>query len=199
MLTAEVVFLKHCEPPPERPALRRAFLAGLMLLLLAAAHLRPVYRVTVAGETLPGCYSLRQTERCAALARETAEEILESSAAMPVLHRSLRLRLGPADGDERLLTDALLRSVRGVTVSDEVIVNGTRLGTVADGFSLCRGLSRSIRGQMPNAAVSGHISGKLELRRVYTRAGQDTPERDMILLITGMAPVIYVDADGKLA
>ena len=191
--------MKHRNAPRSRTVLRRVLLAGLLLLLLGAAHLRPVYRVTVAGETLPGCYTLRQTEQCAALARETAEEILENSAAMPVLHRSLRLRLGPADGDERLLTDALLRSVRGVTVSDEVIVNGTRLGTVADGFSLCEGLSRSIRWQMPQAAVSGHISGRLELRRVYTRAGRDTPESDMILLITGMAPVIYVDAEGKLA
>ena len=102
-------------------------------------------------------------------------------------------------GDAALLTDSLLRAVKGVTVSDEVIVNGIRIGTVADGDYLQAALESYIQNQMPLAAVTGNISGKLELRRVYTRAGEDTPYRDMILLITGMAPVVYVDADGKLA
>ena len=187
------------EPPRDWRAIRRVGLAALVLLLTLAAHLRPVYRVTVAGQALPGRYSLLQTERCAALARETAEEILEGGAPEPDMERRLRLALRRADGDEALLTDALLRATEGIAVSDQVIVNGTCLGTVADGSRLCRELQRSIRMQMPLAAVSGNISGKLELRRVYTRAGKDTPNSDMILLITGMAPVVYVDANGKLA
>lgn len=191
--------MKKRETPQGQESLRHALLAGLMLLLLAAAHLRPVYRVTVAGETLPGRYSLRQTEQYAALARETAEEILEGDAALPAMRRSLRLSFRAPDGDGALLADALLRSAPGVEIADEVRINGVRLGTVEDGFSLCEGLNRCIRWQMPTAAVSGHISGKLEIHRVYTRAGQNTPEDDMILLITGMAPVIYVDAQGKLA
>ena len=64
---------------------------------------------------------------------------------------------------------------------------------------LRRALQRSIRGQMPLRAVSGSISGELELRSVYTRAGSCTPDSDMVLLITGMAPVIYLDPEGKLA
>ena len=185
--------------PREWTAGRLALLVGLMLLLLLAAHLRPVYRVTVAGDTLPGCFSLRQTERCAALARETAEEILAEEPELPKLQRSLHFRFSPPDGDEALLTDSLLRGAPGIGVADEVRVNGTRLGTVEDGFSLCRALDRSIRWQMPLAAVSGHISGKLEIHRVYTRADGNTSESDMVLLITGMAPVVYLDAEGRLA
>lgn len=178
---------------------KRWLILGLALLMLLGANLRPVYRVSVAGELLPGLYTLRDTEDCAEAARTAAEEILDNSAPPLQMRRSLRLRLRTADGDPALLVDALLRSTKGVTVSDEVIVNGIRLGTVADGDYLRASLKNYIEGQMPMAAVSGSISGKLELRRVYTRQGEDIPYRDMVLLITGVAPVFYVDADGKLA
>jgi hypothetical protein len=184
---------------PERADRRRARILLAVLLLLLAANLRPSYSVTVAGEPLPGRYGRRQTERCAALARETAEEILGEEPLLPEPELQLHLSLRRADGDDAVLTDALLRAVPGVAVAEEVRVNGVRLGTVADGQQLLRALERSIRGQMPLAAVSYSISGRLELRRVYTRAGSCTPDGDMILLITGMAPVVYVDADGRLA
>ena len=191
--------MRRREAPRDWRALRRGLLTALAVMLAVAAHLRPVYQVTVAGQAMPGRYSPAQIRRCTALAWETAEEILADEVPEPRLERSLRLSLSPADGSEAALTDALLRSTEGIAVSDEVIVNGTRLGTVEDGRRLCQALESSIRIQMPMAAVSGSISGRLELRRVYTRAGQDTPTGDMVLLITGMAPVIYVDSDGKLA
>ena len=187
------------EPPRDWRRIRLGLLTALVLTLTVAAHLRPVYRVTVAGKTLPGLYSPLPTTRCVSLARETAEELLAGGAKEPELGLRLRLTLRRADGNEALLTDALLRATEGIAVSDQVSVNGTCLGTVEDGYRLCEELRRSIRMQMPLAAVSGNISGKLELRRVYTRAGKDTPNSDMILLITGMAPVVYVDANGKLA
>ena len=184
---------------PEQEARRQRLILLGALLLLLGANLRPVYAVSVAGQTLPGLYGRRQTERCVALARETAEELLESAEAVPEPRLRLRLSFSRAEGDEAALTDALLRSTEGVAVSEEVRVNGRRLGTVPDGEALRRALDLSIRGQMPLAAVSGSISGQMELRRVYTRAGKDTNMKDMILLITGVAPVVYVDADGKLA
>lgn len=184
---------------PEQEARRQRRILLGALLLLFAANLRPVYAVSAAGQELPGLYARRQAERCAALARETAEEILGNDAAVPEPELRLRLSLRPPAGDEAALTDALLRATEGIAVSDEVIVNGTRLGTVPDGEALRLALDRSIRGQMPLAAVSGSISGRMEFRRVYTRAGRDTPTKDMILLVTGMAPVVYVDANGKLA
>ncbi len=187
-------------PGKRRPgALRRWLPLALGLALLAAANLRPAYRVRVSGEALPELYSLRQTETCMAAARAAAEEILLEESGEPRLERRFCLCLGRPSGSEAALTDALLRSVPGIGVSDAVWVNGTRLGTVADGERLCALLRASILGQMPHAAVSGSISGQLSLERVYTRAGQDTPDRDMVLLITGMAPVIYVDEQGRLA
>ena len=141
----------------------------------------------------------RTRSRNAAESRETAEEILGSADTLAQPEKRLLLSLRSPDGDEALLTDALLRSTPGIAVAEEVRVNGVRLGTVADGLVLTRTLERAIRGQMPLAAVSGSISGRLELRRVYTRAGRSTPDGDMILLITGMAPVVYLDADGCLA
>ena len=185
--------------PPEQAARRRFLLLSLILLLTFCSHLRPGYRVQVAGQALPGRYRSAQLSAALAAARETAQELLGAEDALPEVDKRLCLSLSAPDGDPSLLTDALLRASPGVTLSDEVWVNGTRLGTVSDGQSLRRALQRSIRDQMPLAAVSGNISGQLELRRVYTRAGRDTPEKDMVLLITGMAPVVYVDANGKLA
>ncbi len=185
--------------PPERAARRRFLLLLLILLLTLSSHLRPSYRVWVAGQALPGRYRSGQLSAALTAARETAQELLGSEDGLPEVQKRLCLSLSLPDGDPAQLTDALLRASPGVTLSDEVWVNGTRLGTVSSGQSLQRALQRSIRDQMPLAAVSGNISGRLEFKRVYTRAGHDTPEKDMLLLITGMAPVVYVDAQGKLA
>lgn len=176
---------------------------GWILLLLAllgllCTSLRPQYRVTVDGAELPGTYSpaaLRRGERAAG---EAADEILRWDAKMPETGRRLCLRLRPAPDDIAALTDALLQSVSGLSLADSVSVNGIRLGTVPDGQQLCARLRESILGRMPAAAVSGNISGRLELRRVYTRADANTDYEDMVLLITGMAPVIYLDGGGKL-
>lgn len=184
---------------PEREARKQRRILMAALLLMLAANLRTGYAVTVAGETLPGRYGKGQTERCLDLARETAEEILGDSAAVKPPELRLRLGFSRGEGDEALLADALLRATEGITVSQEVLVNGDRLGTVQDGEALRRALERSIRSQMPLAAVSGSISGRISLRPVYTREGGDTSLSDMVLLITGRAPVVYVDKNGKLA
>lgn len=185
--------------PPERAARRRLRLAVLGLALLLLSNLRPACRVSVSGQALPGLFSPRQLRAAVALARETAEELLDESDALTEPERRFCLTLRRPDGDPARLTDALLRSLEGLAVAEEVRVNGVRLGTVEDGLRLTRTLERSIRGQMPHAAVSGSISGRLELRRVYTRLGRNTPDADMVLLITGMAPVVYLDAQGRLA
>ena len=85
------------EPPRDWRRIRLGLLAALVLTLTVAAHLRPVYRVTVAGKTLPGLYSPLQTTRCVSLARETAEELLENGAKEPELGLRLRLTLRRAD------------------------------------------------------------------------------------------------------
>ena len=177
---------------------RRLILLAVSVLALGLANLRPQCRVSVGGQTLPGFYRPAAVDRSKEAAREAAEEILRSDARMPELRRSWRLRLRPADGDRQALSGAILRAVPGVRLADEVSVNGLRLGNVADGERLCEELRASIRGQMPGAAVFGNISGQLSLRRVYTRAGHWRGYDEMIRLVTGAAPVIYVDQSGKL-
>lgn len=177
----------------------RILLAVLALSLALFSHLRPVYRISIQGEELPGAFSLLQAKAGETQAREVAEEILGSPDSLPRPEKLLRLTLHRADGDPAVLAEAMLLATEGIQSAQEVCVNGIRLGTVEDGAALQRALQRSIRGQMPHAAVSGGISGSLELRPVFTRAGSCTPNSDMILLITGVAPVIYLDSEGKLA
>lgn len=180
--------------------MNRTRLLALLLALLAllGVHLHPQYRVTVDGAALPGTYSPAALREGLQAAEEAAEEILRYSAKMPASERRLCLRFRPATDEKDALTAALLRSIAGVTLADSVYVNGLRLGTVADGQLLCERLRASILGRMPTAAVSGNISGRLELRRVYTRADSNSSYEDMLRLITGMAPVIYLDDSGKL-
>lgn len=178
---------------------RKVLLLALALGLTLASHLRPVYCFSVQGESLPGRYSLMKARAGEAQAQEIAEEILGTTETLPALEKRFTLSLRPANGDPAALTEALLNNTEGIQMAAEVRVNGLRLGNVEDGEALQRALQRSIRGQMPLKAVSGGISGRLELRQVYTRVGSCTPNSDMVLLITGVAPVIYLDPEGKLA
>ena len=43
------------------------------------------------------------------------------------------------------------------------------------------------------------MSRELAIRRLYTRDGYLTPTGDMVLLITGAAPVFYYDQTGRFA
>lgn len=191
--------MKKRSDPAARALRVKILLMALALGLVLTSHLRPVFRITVQGEALPGRYSLQQARAGEARAREIAEEILGSADTLCIPEKRLCLGLCRADGEAAALTEALLARTEGIQRAAEVRVNGVRLGNVEDEGSLRRALQRSIRGQMPLRAVSGSISGKLELLPVYTRSGSCTPNSDMVLLITGMAPVIYLDPEGKLA
>ena len=176
---------------------RRILLILFAALALLASHTNLYYRVSIDGHTLDGLYTRSQLDRCLNAAHETAVEILDTPVSMPRVKARPSPTLSCRTADEAKLTDALLQAVPGVKLCDGVIVNGTRLGTVADGEVLMQKLRAAIRSQMPNAAVFGNISGKVQIQKIYSRDSGDTPDEDMILLITGMAPVIYVDGNGK--
>lgn len=171
-------------------------LAALALLLLSNMEL--CCRLTVNGQELDGLYSLSAVDRSETVAALAAEEILPGPAVMPRISRSYRLSLSPPQGDSQALTGRVLRSVTGVKLAQGVFVNGVPLGTVEDGDRLFAELRSFISGQMPNAAVYGSISGELRVRPIYSRSNRDTDYADMLLLISGMAPVIYVDETGRL-
>ena len=178
---------------------KKLALLALALLSLLAAHVQPLYRLSVEGQTLEGLYSSADIRQACQTASATAEELLSGDEIPPQLRRRLCLSLRQPDGDREALTNALILAYPGLILADGVFVNGVRLGTVTDGELLAARLRQSILAEMPAAAVFGNISGKLEIRPVYSRVGHETDYGDMILLISGMAPVVYVDRDGKLA
>ena len=177
---------------------KKAVAAVLALALTAAANLNVCCRVSINGRELEGLYSPAQLKRCEEAAAAAAEEILPGHAVAPLIEREYCLSFIPARGGLRGVTDTLLCAYTGVRSEDGVFVNGVFLGVVEDGALLREKLRGFIENQMPNRAVFGNISGKLEIREVYTRANRRTNDEDMLLLISGAAPVIYIDSEGRL-
>lgn len=167
-----------------------------LLLLLSAANIQ--CRVKINGREVYGCFSPKQLDSCYLTAALAAEEILEGPVSMPEMKRSYRLSFKEPEGSSLLVTDTLLRAVSGIDVVEAVFVNGEQIGAVKSGTELYNRLRSFIRNQMPTTAVSGTISGRLSIQRLYSRQGQETNYRDMVLLVSGMAPVIYLDEKGKL-
>ena len=178
---------------------KKLLLLALALLLLPGANLRPCWQLRVDGRALEGLYSTKDVKRALRLSQTLAEELLPEPVQAPRLERRLRLRLHSVRGDLPQLSDALLRAYPGIVLADGVFVNGVPLGTVRDRDALCLALRDSILDRMPDAAVVGSLSGQLRIRPVYSRAGHETNDADMVLLISGMAPVIYLDREGRLA
>ena len=177
--------------------LKKGLLLLAALLFSVCAHLRPVYALVLSGGTsAPGCgvWDCLLAERAA---REAAEEILRGSAVSPVAEKRLRLSLKRPAADARRVSDALLRAVPGVALRCEVCVNGRMLGWVEDGEALREALGVYIRDTRPAWASGGVLNGELTIRRLYTRDAHLTGQRDMLLLITGAAPVFYYDQAGR--
>ena len=177
---------------------KKLVLGSFALLLMLAANVDLCCKVAVNGCQLDGLYAPSAADRSEAVAVNAAEEIVSGPARMPEVSCSYRLSLTPASGDSRVLTGRLLCAATGVKLAQGVFINGVPLGTVEDGSVLYEQLRGYIRNQMPNAAVFGTISGEVQIRPIYSRSNRDTDYDDMVLLITGMAPVIYLDDSGKL-
>lgn len=188
MLTTEVVSL-----------LKKGIAFTLALLFAVGAHLRPVWDVELEGGLIAaGCASatVREAQRTA---KRAAEEILPGDAAVPTPVCRLRLSLRRPEREVRALTDTLLRATEGVAVYDSVRVGGEKLGFVRDGEALREKLRGHIANTLPTWARGGALGRELLIRRQYTRAGYVTPVSDMLLLITGAAPVFYYDGAGRFA
>lgn len=175
---------------------QKCLLLGLALSFTAAANAKLCCGVTVDGQALEGRYSLGAVLDGSLAAQRAADEILAGDAVRPRLRRHYRLSFSPPQGSGAELSDALLRHYEGVAVTDGVYVDGERLGAVTDGDELRARLESFILRQLPSWAVAGEISGKLELQRQYSRADRVTDTEDMLLLISGVAPVNYTDGKG---
>ena len=176
----------------------------LLLLVLAAGltagvNLRPCCTLSVNGRALEGEYSPGAVTRGSYVAALAADEIVQGRASYPYVKSRVSLCFGRPEGETKTLTDELLKSTPGVEKNEAVYVDGERMGSVSDGAELRERLNLFIINQLPTWAVSGRISGNLELCPQYSRVGQTTNTDDMVLLISGMAPVYYFDGKGYMS
>lgn len=178
---------------------RKLLIVLLVSLLLPAANLRLGCHVLVNGLEVPGIFDAAALRASIEDAQRLAEELAGGRAGMPELRFIWVPRMRRADGEAEKLTEAILEHTEGVMRADAVLVNGRMIGTVRSAAVLCEKLRSDIDIQMPLAAVRGELSAPLGFRSVFSRAGHATRDADMILLITGMAPVVYTDAEGRLA
>ena len=179
--------------------LKKSLLLLTALLFAVCAHLRPVYTLALTGGVITPACGLWDCLLAERAARASAEEILRGVAVSPVADKRLRLSFKKPAADARRVSDALLRAVPGVALRDEVRVNGRMLGWVEDGEALREALGVYIRDTRPAWASGGVLNGELTIRRLYTRDAHLTGQRDMLLLITGAAPVFYYDQTGRYA
>ena len=169
-----------------------------MLGLTVCSHLRPVLDFTVAGQRL----STECTPAAAKAAREAAlaaaEEILPGHAAAPEYSRHTRLSFRPGAATAPLLADALLKAQPGVISAYLVYADKTRLGAVADTAQFQSDFAKYIDNTLPTWAKGGSVRG-MTLLPCYTRAEFEIPNEDMILLVTGLSPVMYYDGKGRVS
>ncbi len=177
---------------------KKILLCTLSLLLLLIGNLRLGCTLSINGTELQGIYSSKDVRKAEQTALAAAEELVPGYALLPEISKRWSLSVIPPKGGRLFATDAILSSCPGVKKGNGVYVNGILLGTVSDGDILREKTRDYILNQMPNAAVFGSISGDLEIKTVYTRKNHDTNYEDMLLLISGMAPVIYTDQYGRL-
>ena len=178
---------------------KKLVLVGCALLLTLGANLNVGWCISLEGDALDGNWSSECIRRATMAARLAAEEILPGKAVLPQVERRLSLSFRKPAEDVSELSHALLCRTPGVSLSDFVLVNGVTLGCVADGDILLDELRSFVANQMPNAASYGSYSGDISIDPRYTRSGKETPFSDMVLLVSGMAPVFYVDAEGRMA
>ena len=74
----------------------------------------------------------------------------------------------------------------------------TRLGAVADSGDFQSAFAKYIDNTLPSWAKGGSVRN-LRLIPRYTRAEFETTDEDMILLVTGLSPVMYTDFDGRVS
>jgi len=188
MLTTEVVYI-----------LKKALLLALALVFAVCSHLRPCCDFTVEGRLIQSGCSIAAARRAKEAALFAAEEILPGKAALPAAKLRLGFSLKGGKASAPALSDALLRATPGVLAGDGVYLDGQKLGCVAEGRELRQEIAAYIENTLPSWAKAGSLGGYLELRRQYTRAAYEVTTDDMIMLITGLKPVMYTDGEGRVS
>ncbi len=179
--------------------LRKAILLIMALVFCLCSHLRPAYDFRVGGELVKSRCTPAAARAASEAAIMAAEEILPGKAQLPEAQRKLRLTLRQRSGAASELCSALLCNCEGVMAGQAVYSGGQRLGCVKDGAALCATVNRYIENTLPTWAKSGHLSQGFMLYPVFTRAEYEVSNEDMLMLLTGLAPVMYTDGKGRVS
>ncbi len=170
----------------------------LALLLTASANLHVCARLSEDSGAVSELFSLGACVRGLRAAEAAAAELSDGLGAPPGLKASLVLSLPPPTTEVGKVSDFLLRHTPGVALCEACSINGLYIGCTAEGEKLREALRRHIFGTRPPGAVSGRYTEEIDIRPVYTRPGRESPAEDLRLLITGLAPVMYTDGEGKI-
>lgn len=112
---------------------KKSILLALAILQMAAANLTVRYAVIVDGRELPGTFSAGEIERGYDVSRAVAGEILPGSDFISSGVSCKKFVTFSAEpGDKRMLTDALICSVSGVSRCCEVSTDDEVIGVVED-------------------------------------------------------------------
>ena len=187
MLTVEVVKI-----------LRKAIILSLALAFAVCSHLRPVCDFTVEGARIDSRCTLSAEKAARQAALAAAEEILPGHPAESACRRHVHLSFRPGADSAPLLGDALLRAQPGVSAASCVYVADKRLGAVADAEQFRAGFANYIDNTLPTWATGGSVRG-LRLIPRYTRSDFVFSDGDMIMLVTGLSPVMYTDGKGRVS
>ena len=187
MLTLEVVYI-----------LRKSITLALAIGFALCSHLRPNCDFTVEGQRVKSGCSLAGEKAARQAALAALEEILPGEATLPQYRRHIRLSFSPGADSSPVLCDALLRAEDTVLAGSCVYVAGQRVGVVADSKDFEASFARYIGNTLPTWANSGTVR-KLELVPRYTRTEFEVSNDDMIMLVTGLSPVMYTDGKGRVS
>ena len=169
------------------------------VLLMAAANGNPCCRVRVDGVLLPGRCSPDALVRAESAAAAAAEEILGSADGLAHAEYTLSMCFAPPSRDAKSVSDAMLCACPALMKTCGVYMKGIRLGSVESKAALDERMERFIFGQMPSWATGGTTLLKPTLRSEYTKRAETDRLDDLVLLITGMAPVYYTDGSGYVS
>lgn len=178
---------------------QKAILLGLALLLVFASHLRLRCDAELDGRRLGLACSPLALDRAETAARACAEEILPGAAELPACRRHYALSLKRPAQTAPALCDALLQGTEGVAVQNAVYVGETCVGLVSDRAEFSRRLGAYIENTLPAWARGGILSKPLRVVTRYGREAYVSTPGDMVLLVTGAAPVFFYDGEGNFA
>ncbi len=176
---------------------KKAALAALAVLALAAAYIRPVYSVTVGSRTLDGSWDGRGLSEAEAMASAAAQEVARGDSRPPRYETHMRLSLAPAGSDAQELARALLTGYEGVQRAYSVSVDGVDIGVAEDATAFDELVLAYIAQCAPVDCVSAGLDSDVELREVYIPQGTADDVMEISARLRRAARVSYITSDGE--